>query len=224
MDSNIQETSNVLIIPFSESKRKYFYLTMKRIVDIFVGLIGTIIVFPMALIIKIAYMLTGDFKPILFVQKRIGKNGNSINIYKFRSMVWDADEKLKEILKDNAKLRVEYYVNKKLENDPRITKIGKFIRKCSIDEFPQFINVLIGNMSLVGPRPYLFREKEDMGNYYNDVIKCKPGITGLWQVSGRSNVSFKYRLQLDRIYAVRRSLLFDFRIAIKTFRAVFGGK
>ena len=103
-------------------------------------------------------------------------------MYKYRSMVIGADEKLSTYLKENEEARKEYSKYKKLKNDPRITKVGKFIRKTSIDEFPQFINVLLGQMSLVGPRPYLPREQEDMGNYYKYIIQCKPGITGYWQV------------------------------------------
>ena len=127
-------------------------------------------------------------------------------------------------MEKDPKIKEEYLKNKKLEKDPRITKIGWIIRKYSIDEFPQLINVLIGNMTLVGPRPYLLREKIDMGKYYDYVITCKPGITGLWQVSGRSDISFKNRLKLDEKYASEKSIKLDITILLKTFKAVLGKK
>ena len=125
------------------------------------------------------------------------------------------------MLKKDDDLAREYKRYKKLENDPRITKVGKLIRNTSIDEFPQFINVLKGEMSLVGPRPYLPREKEDMGEYYNTIIKCKPGITGYWQVNGRSGTDFIKRLVLDEYYYNVRCLVMDTKILLKTFTKVF---
>ena len=139
-------------------------------------------------------------------------------------MVPNAEQLLEELMEKDPKIKEEYLTNKKLENDPRITKVGKFIRKCSIDEFPQLINVLIGNMTLVGPRPYLPREKEDMGKYYDYVITCKPGITGLWQVSGRSDISFKNRLKLDKKYTTERNFKMDAKIFFQTFSTVIGKK
>ena len=204
--------------------KKLIYLIIKRLFDVVVGLIGVILLIPMTIILKIISICTGDFKSILFTQERIGLNGKRIKIFKYRSMVPNAEEKLEELMEQDENIRKEYLENKKLENDPRITKMGKFIRRLSIDQLPQLINVFIWNMSLVGPRPYLPREIDDMGKYYDYVIMCKPGITGLWQVSGRSDVSFKHRLQLDKKYANERSLKIDFKIFFKTFRAVIGTK
>ena len=136
-------------------------------------------------------------------------------------MVPNAEKVLENLMKSDSKIRKEYLNNKKLEHDPRLTRVGKIIRRTSIDEFPQFFNVLKGEMSLIGPRPYLLREKDDMEMYYNEIVACKPGITGLWQVSGRSDLSFKYRLKLDRIYYLQRTIRFDLIIAYKTFGAVF---
>ena len=116
----------------------------------------------------------------------------------------------------NEDAKKEYKKYKKLKNDPRITKIGEILRTTSIDEFPQFINIFLGNMTLVGPRPYLPREKEDMGMYYESIIKCKPGITGYWQVNGRSSTTFEKRLELDNYYIENRSLWLDIKIIIKT--------
>lgn len=204
-------------------KKNYGYLFVKRLFDIVCGLLGIVILLPISIIVKISYMLSGDFHSIFLCQKRIGKNGKEFNFYKFRTMVTNADEVLEELLKD-PKINEEYTVNKKLANDPRITKMGKILRKASLDELPQFINVLIGNMTMIGNRPYLPREKEDMGVYFNDIVKTKPGITGYWQVSGRSDVSFKQRLKLERYYSNNQSLKLDIKIFIKTFSVVLGKK
>lgn len=201
-------------------KNSCLYFIIKRLLDIICGLIGIILLIPVTIIIKIVSMCTGDFKSIFFVQERVGYKGKKIKIFKYRSMVPNAEQKLEELMEKDPKIKKEYLENKKLENDPRITKIGGFIRKFSIDELPQLINVFIGNMSVVGPRPYLPREIDDMGDYYKYVIACKPGVTGLWQVSGRSDVSFKHRLKLDEKYFNERSLLFDIKIFFKTFSVV----
>lgn len=199
------------------------YLGIKRLFDILVGIIGLIVLIPLTIIIKIVSICTGDFAPVFFIQNRIGKDGKEFKFYKFRSMVPNADEVLFKLLKEDKEAAKEYKVNKKLKNDPRITKIGKFLRKSSIDELPQLLNVLIGNMSLIGNRPYLPREKEDMGKYYNDIIKTKPGITGYWQVSGRSDVTFKKRLELESYYSNHHGLRMDIKIFFKTFKAVVKG-
>ena len=197
------------------------YLIPKRIIDIVGGIVGCVLLIPITIFVKIAYMITGDFGPIFFSQIRIGKDGKLIKIYKYRSMIMNADEVLEQMLKKDDDLAREYKRYKKFSNDPRITKVGKLIRKTSIDEFPQFINVLKGEMSLVGPRPYLPREKEDMGDYYSTIIKCKPGITGYWQVNGRSGTDFIKRLVVDEYYYNVRGLVMDTKILLKTFIKVF---
>ena len=190
---------------------------VKRVVDICGGLIGTIVLIPLTIIIYIArIVLHENDGPIFYDQLRIGKNGKVFKMYKYRSMVIGADEKLFKYLEENEEARLEYKKYKKLKNDPRITKVGKFIRKTSLDEFPQFINVLMGDMSLVGPRPYLPREKEDMGEYYDYIIKTRPGITGYWQIAGRSDVTFDDRLKMDYDYIENKSLKTDSKIFIKT--------
>ncbi|MDE5889312.1 MAG: sugar transferase [Bacilli bacterium] len=200
------------------------YLIIKRLFDIVAGLIGLIVLIPITIIIKIVSMCHGDFNNIFLVQDRIGKDGKEFKFYKFRSMVPNADEVLFKMLEEDKEVAKEYKINKKLKNDPRITKVGHFIRKTSIDELPQLLNVLKGDMSLIGNRPYLPREKEDMGKYYEDIIKTKPGITGYWQVSGRSDVSFKERLKLEQYYSLHYGLRMDIKIFFKTFGAVFGHK
>lgn len=196
------------------------YRILKRIVDIIGALFGIIMLVPMTIGIYIANLIVGDNGPIFYSQNRIGKNGKIFKMYKFRSMVMGADEKLEKYLEENEEARKEYKINKKLKNDPRITKIGMFIRKTSIDEFPQFVNVLKGDMSLVGPRPYLPREIEDMGNAYPYITAVKPGVTGLWQVRGRNDVTFKDRLDLDMEYFEKKSLLFEIKILFWTVSSV----
>ena len=190
---------------------------IKRIIDICGGLIGIIALIPLTIVIYIARIILHENDgPIFYEQLRIGKNGKTFRLYKYRSMVIGADEKLHKYLEENEEARKEYKEYKKLKNDPRITKVGKFIRKTSLDEFPQFINVLKGEMSLVGPRPYLPREKEDMGEYYNYIIESRPGITGYWQIAGRSDVTFEERLKMDCDYNKNKNLKTDLKILIKT--------
>ena len=200
------------------------YKIFKRLFDIAVSLIGLLILIPLIIVIKIAYMISGDFTPVLFTQDRIGLNGKHFKFYKFRSMIPNADEALKKLLAENEDLRKEYELNKKLKNDPRITKVGKLIRKCSVDEIPQFINILKGDMSLIGNRPYLPREKEDMGMYFTHIVKTKPGLTGYWQTSGRSNTTFEQRLGLESYYSNHQKFNLDVKIFFKTFTVVLFGK
>ena len=202
----------------------YTYKFIKRAVDICAGLFGSLLLLPIMAVVKIAYLRQGDHAPVLFKQKRIGKDGKEIEILKIRSMVYNAEEVLEKLMKEDPKIREEYKKNKKLEHDPRITKVGAFIRRTSLDVFGQFFACLVGKMSLIGPRPYLPREKEDMGEYYYDVIKNKPGITGLWQARGRSDVGFENRCKLDRFYDEHKGLWFDFKILIWTVVSVFQSK
>lgn len=206
------------------SIKKYLYFGVKRLFDILIALIGCLFLLPIILIVKISYLLHKDFDSIFFRQKRIGKNGKEFNLYKFRSMVPNADEVLKELLKNDEAARKEYKVNKKLKNDPRVTSMGKILRVTSLDELPQFINIFKGEMSLIGNRPYLPREKEDMGLYYNDIIKTKPGLTGLWQISGRSNTTFEKRLKLEQQYSNSYGFKTDIKIFFKTFGVVLKHK
>ena len=208
------------IVGFGLGIRKKSYLFVKRLFDIIVSLVGIVFLIPVTIVLKIAYMLTGDFHRIFFVQERIGKNGKKFKFLKFRSMVPNADEILFRTMELDAIVAEEYKKNKKLKNDPRITKLGRFIRKTSIDELPQLINVLIGDMSMIGNRPYLPREVEDMGIYYEDIVKTKPGLTGYWQVNGRSKTSFDDRLKLEKYYSDHASMVLDVRIFLKTFLVV----
>ncbi|EDP75586.1 undecaprenyl-phosphate galactose phosphotransferase WbaP [Hydrogenivirga sp. 128-5-R1-1] len=159
---------------------------------------------------------------ILFVQERLGRNGKVFRCYKFRTMYENSDELLKGFLENNPELKTEWNRYKKLKGyDPRVTKIGKFLRKTSLDELPQIFNVLKGEMSLVGPRPYLPREREDMEGYIDTILMTRPGITGLWQISGRNKLTFKDRLKLDTWYVLNWSLWLDVVILFKTIKVVF---
>ena len=195
------------------------YSFLKRTVDITASAAALLLLSPVFLVTSLAIRKDSD-GPAMFTQKRIGKDGKLFEIYKFRTMVPDADKKLFEMLEKDEKAREEYKLNKKLKNDPRITKLGNFLRKTSIDELPQLINVLKGDMSLVGPRPYLPREKKDMGEYYDTIIESKPGITGLWQVSGRSNTTFEDRLEFDKEYTENKGFLYDMGLLTKTVGVV----
>ena len=148
---------------------------IKRLIDILVGIVGVLSLLPLILFVKYKYVKSGDYNNIMFSQERIGKNGKLIKIYKFRSMVPNAEVELERMMEENSRIKEEYLTNKKLKDDPRITPVGHFLRKTSLDEWPQFVNVLKGEMSFIGPRPYLPREKDDMGQYYESIIQLKPG-------------------------------------------------
>lgn len=188
----------------------------KKLIDIMAGIIGTILLIPLTIGVFIGNLINGDKGPIFYKQKRIGKDGKEFTMYKFRSMVVGADEILFNYLEKNEEAKKEYKKYKKLKNDPRITKVGKFLRKTSLDEFPQFINVLKGEMSLVGPRPYLPREKEEINGFFKYITSLKPGITGYWQINGRNDVTFVDRLQMDMDYYYRHTLKTDIKIVLKT--------
>ena len=188
----------------------------KKLIDIMAGIIGTILLIPLTIGVFIGNLINGDKGPIFYKQKRIGKDGKEFIMYKFRSMVVGADEILFNYLEENEEAKKEYKKYKKLKNDPRITKVGKFLRKTSLDEFPQFINVLKGEMSLVGPRPYLPREKEEINGFFKYITSLKPGITGYWQINGRNDVTFVDRLQMDMDYYYRHTLKTDIKIVLKT--------
>jgi len=220
MKDNIIVSDSFEKANFFYKVKHYIYLAIKRIFDIICALIGLVFLLPISVIVKISYMLTGDFHSIFFYQNRIGKNGKEFKFYKFRTMIKDADIVLEKLLKEDKNLAKEYKINKKLKNDPRITKAGKILRKSSLDELPQIINILFGQMSVIGNRPYLPREKKDMGKSFNIILKTKPGLTGYWQVSGRSDTTFKERLMLESYYSQHCGLKMDIKIFFKTFKVV----
>ena len=195
------------------------YLFIKRFSDIIISLIGIILMLPIAIIVKISYMVSGDFHSIFYTHNRIGKNGKIIRLIKFRSMVPNADEVLKELLKEE-KYKKEWEKNQKLANDPRITKMGKILRKTSMDEIPQFINVLKGDMSLIGPRPLVEGELDAHNGNHKLYESVRPGITGWWACNGRSATTYEERLKLEYYYINNMSLLLDIKCVFKTITAV----
>ncbi|MCI8352326.1 MAG: sugar transferase [Clostridia bacterium] len=194
--------------------------SIKRGIDLVAGIVGCILLIPITLFVVFCNAIFKDNGPIFFSQERIGKNGKSFKMYKFRTMVVGAEEILQKHIDEQTEIGKEYIEHKKIKNDPRITKIGKFLRATSLDEFPQFMNVIKGQMSLVGPRPYLLMEKEDMGEYYDYIVQMKPGVTGPWQVAGRNNLEFNDRLELDKEYCDRRGNRRDIKIVFKTIMKV----
>ncbi len=190
------------------------YMVFKRLMDIVFGLVGAVCLVPLMLAVKISFLADGDKTSIFYTQTRVGLNGKTFQLIKFRSMVANAEEMLEELLKDPDYAR-EWKENQKLEHDPRITKMGGFLRKTSLDEVPQFINVLKGDMSVVGPRPLVVGELEqhDGQPLYNRV---KPGITGWWGCNGRSNTTYSERLKLEYYYVEHCSMWLDARCVVKT--------
>ncbi len=204
------------------------YAFSKRLVDITGSLIALIILSPFLVLIAIAIKLDSDGPVMADTPMRVGKEGRLFKMYKFRSMVQNAQQ----LLDNNPKLLAEYKKNSyKIFNDPRVTSVGKFIRRFSIDEFPQFLNILKGEMSLVGPRAYYAYELEEQQEKYPTsrkfvkiILSGRPGVTGLWQVSGRSKINFDKRVEMDAQYVKRRSLFYDFLIMLKTVPAVLSGR
>ncbi|SDN05335.1 Sugar transferase involved in LPS biosynthesis (colanic, teichoic acid) [Bacillus sp. OK048] len=196
------------------------YLFTKRLVDIFGSLCGIILLSFLFVIIAVLIKVEDPKGSVFFSQNRVGLNGKKFKMYKFRSMVSNAEEKLAELLKYNEINGAMF----KMKEDPRITKVGKFIRKTSIDELPQLFNVLKGDMSLVGPRPPLPREVAVYSAYDKQRLLVTPGCTGLWQVSGRNSLGFSEMVELDLQYIQKRTFFFDIKIIFKTVLVLFGSK
>lgn len=192
---------------------------LKAMFDFMLTLVGTVAISPILLFIAI-WIYKDSPGPVIFKHTRIGKNGKAFPCYKFRSMCVDAKVKLEELLKNDPEAKVEWERDFKLKNDPRITKSGAFLRKTSLDELPQIFNVLKGEMSLVGPRPVIQEELERYGEYVNDYLMVKPGITGMWQVSGRSDIDYQERVLLDSWYVRNWSVWIDIVMLFKTFKVV----
>jgi Undecaprenyl-phosphate galactose phosphotransferase WbaP len=191
----------------------------KRLFDIVFSLLVLILFSPVYLILALLIALSSE-GPIFYVQERIGQNYKPFNCIKFRTMVSNADEILVQIMETSPQLRQEFESSFKLKQDPRITKIGRFLRITSLDEFPQFWNVLKGDMSVVGPRPLVEEELPKYGHHIEQVLTIKPGITGLWQVSGRNDIPYPRRVQIDLHYVKSRTLWLDLWIILKTIDVV----
>lgn len=211
--------------PLIQPQRPFKRLTPRfpepliRLTDVSLSLVALVLLGPLMLLIAAAIYLSDGHSP-LFKQKRIGFQGRRFNCFKFRSMRPDADIRLAQLLAEDAQTRVEWQRDHKLRNDPRVTPLGRFLRKSSLDELPQFINVLRGDMSLVGPRPIVDSESAKYGSRFSHYCSLRPGITGLWQVSGRSSLSYRRRVACDVLYARRRSLGLNLKILMSTVPAV----
>ena len=192
---------------------------IKTMFDFVVTLVGTVMISPVLLFIAL-WIYKDSPGPVIFKHMRIGKNGKAFPCYKFRSMCVDAKAKLEELLETDPEAKAEWERDFKLRNDPRVTKSGAFLRKTSLDELPQIFNVLKGEMSLVGPRPIIHEELERYGEYVDDYLMVKPGITGMWQVSGRSDIDYEERVLLDSWYVRNWSVWIDIVMLFKTFKVV----
>lgn len=201
-------------------KRHGLYDFFKRAADIFLSLLALILLSPLFLIICIAVKAT-DRGPVMYLHERVGWRGKPLYIYKFRSMVVNADELMEQFTPEQKK---EFAENYKLQDDPRVTKIGKLLRKTSLDELPQLINILKGEMSFVGPRPITQAETEFFGSDRELLLSVKPGLTGYWASHGRSTITYKERIAMELYYVTHRSVLLDIKIIFRTFIAVFKGE
>lgn len=215
--ANITDTSKAAASNTHSVKPKPIYDFVKRVFDIVWSLIGLIVLSPVFIILSILVKTTSE-GPVFFAHKRVGKGGKTIKIYKFRSMVTNAEELIKQFTPEQ---KAEYEKNFKLENDPRVTKVGKFMRKTSLDELPQLINILKGDISVVGPRPVMDVETKIYGNYRNMLLSVKPGLTGFWAANGRSHTTYTRRRAMEIYYVKNRSVLLDLKIIFKTFISVF---
>lgn len=195
---------------------------LKRFLDVFIAATGLVLFSWLMLLIWVAVKLSSPGKGI-YAHKRLGLNGRITTIYKFRTMNADSHEQLKKLLQ-NETIRKQYYTDFKIENDPRITKLGKFLRTTSLDELPQLINVLLGDISLIGPRPIIQEELGNYGPYASLILRVKPGLTGIWQVNGRNDVSYEERIRLDMYYIHNWSLVLDFKILLRTVPIVLSRK
>ncbi|WP_425436568.1 sugar transferase [Paenibacillus herberti] len=196
------------------------YVGIKRVLDVVCSLIGLLLLSPVFVMFGLLIKLEDPKGSVFFYQTRVGKDGKPFRMYKFRSMVSNAEERLKELMAQNEVQGAMF----KMRDDPRITRVGRFIRKTSIDELPQLVNVLQGNMSLVGPRPPLPREVAEYTPYDRQRLEVTPGCTGLWQVSGRSSLSFEQMVELDLRYVRERSISMDLSILLRTVRVLLGSK
>lgn len=231
MEENIQKVrpdveGKSLVITDSHAfslNQSLFYLITKRIIDVIGASIGLILAAPICIVLSFFYFFGENKGPLIYGQKRIGQYGKEIKVYKFRSMIVNAEQ----ILKNDKDLYKKYVQNNyklEQEEDPRITKFGRFIRKTSLDEIPQLVNVLKGEMSLVGPRPVIQEELIEYERRLNEFLAVKPGVTGYWQICGRSEVGYPERADLEFYYIDNQSMALDFTIAFKTILLVLNKK
>ena len=195
----------------------------KRAIDLTLTMSGGLCLLPFLLVIAVLVAVDNRGR-VIFAHRRIGKNGREFKCYKFQTMIPNAQEALEKYLSTNPKAKKEWEENFKLMNDPRVTKLGSFLRKTSLDELPQLWNVIKGEMSLVGPRPIVAKEIKYYGDNFKEYAMCKPGITGIWQVSGRSDTTYEERVAMDTWYAYNRTNMLDLKYLFKTIKIVLLGK
>ena len=205
------------------------YLAIKRLFDIICGAIGCTLLIPLTIFVKLGNVLTGDFAPVFYHTTRVGKDGEEFNFYKFRSMIRtkngeNAEKLVEQMLEEHPELREQWEKHRKIDNDPRVTKMGKLIRKTSIDEFPQFINILRGDMSMIGPRPLMVGELDEHYGSHETYESVKPGLIGWWAANGRSEIAYNERLQLEYFYVNNQSLALDIKTIFKTAAGMLRGK
>lgn len=224
IDENVVDEQKISDVESKEQNNKninILYRFIKRSIDVICGLIGVLLLIPVSIIVYAVKVICKENDgPLFYAQLRYGKKGRMFKLYKFRSMCMHADKKLKEHLENNPDAKKEFEETQKLQNDPRVTRIGKFLRKSSIDELPQMINILKGDMSLIGPRPVVDGEIERYGKNRDKFLSVRPGLTGYWQANGRSNTTYEERMQMELYYVDNMSLSLDVKIFLKTFITV----
>ncbi|MBN2536722.1 undecaprenyl-phosphate galactose phosphotransferase WbaP [candidate division WOR-3 bacterium] len=218
-----EPVGNLLVMRYRDNLLRPTNVFSKRIVELVLCTTIQVLLLPLTGLVALLVKVSSP-GPVLFRQPRIGRNRELFNCLKFRTMRVDAESRLQELLARNPSVREEWEKYARMTNDPRVTTIGRFLRRFSLDELPQFWNVLRGEMSLIGPRPYLPRESGQIGDYLDTIVRVRPGMTGLWQVSGRSALPFRERLVLDEFYIRNWSLWMDFSILLRTFWVVLSGR
>ncbi|MCR5290067.1 MAG: undecaprenyl-phosphate galactose phosphotransferase WbaP [Treponema sp.] len=223
MNLKVRDLGGILGFSSTHDLTKWWSLLIKRSIDLLLLLLSSPIVLPVTLLLAICVKLTSK-GPIFYGHKRIGKNHKVIKCWKFRSMITDADKMLDKILEEHPEMREEWERDRKFTNDPRVTKFGKILRKTSLDEIPQLFNILTGEMSFVGPRPVTEPELQRYGDYAETILSVQPGLSGMWQISGRSDTGYEERVTLDMYYIQNWSIWLDLWIIIKTIWVVINGK
>lgn len=215
-ENEINKKISIKVLNFDKSKNIKKYISIKRILDVVISIISIILLFPVFLIIGII-IKTDSKGPVFFAHQRIGKNGEEFKLYKFRTMYNNAEDMIKKFTPEQTKEWKEHY---KLTDDPRITKVGKFLRESSLDELPQIFNIFKGDLSLIGPRPVIKDELEKYEKNKSKFLSLTPGLTGYWQVNGRSNTTYEERMKMELYYVDNISFLLDLKIFFKTFKAI----
>lgn len=223
LTSSVRDFGGILGVCSTHQLTKRRGLVFKRLIDLLLLLISAPVTIPVTIVISIIVKATSK-GPVFYGHKRIGKDGHEFKCWKFRSMVIDADKQLEKILAENPEMRAEWEKDRKFTNDPRVTKVGKILRKTSLDEIPQFFNILTGEMSFIGPRPVTTPELEKYADMADFILSVKPGLSGMWQISGRSDTGYEERITLDSYYIQNWSVWLDIWIIIKTIYVVIKGK